>query len=413
MAAPIHLPNGVRIHHPTKARNAHRIVWRRHDGSRANLWRVNYQDALDAGHEIARQLDHPPDQTPASDTTVASLLEAYAADGPAVKTRSSRRSLTNQTPPELYNYLVGHVTGDHVRQHVDQLETRNKRRRIYTHLRAAWEWGIEHRYTDHNPIPKPPSQPRRKEQGETAHHVTDEEIPTTEQVEQLADAAARLTGPEYATAVRLSAYAGLRIGEIAGLAADKIRLGDGAIDVHRQYQIDDSDRQSHLHLPKGKGGGKSRTTIIPAFLDDELASLVATLDGNAPPHPCPTGCEDAISISSNTLPLFPDGRRRSTGWNPQSRLYCWFCAWRVEAGWPVDTDGRFRWTWHSLRHHFCTWALANRDGPAIRGRIPPGLGLEVADVSHFAGHSSPSFTFQAYCQTRQGAVARGREATVA
>jgi integrase len=45
------------------------------------------------------------------------------------------------------------------------------------------------------------------------------------------------------------------------------------------------------------------------------------------------------------------------------------------AGWPRDEGGRWAWTFHSLRHVFATWALAQ-----------PGARIE--DVSRLLGHST-------------------------
>jgi hypothetical protein len=46
----------------------------------------------------------------------------------------------------------------------------------------------------------------------------------------------------------------------------------------------------------------------------------------------------------------------------------------LDAGWP-DSSGEGRWTWHSLRHVFCTTALFTWK-------------LEPADVSRMAGHAT-------------------------
>jgi integrase len=53
------------------------------------------------------------------------------------------------------------------------------------------------------------------------------------------------------------------------------------------------------------------------------------------------------------------------------------------AGWPRRADVRLAWTFHSLRHVFATWALAQ-----------PGARLE--DVSRLLGHSSVRITQDIY-----------------
>jgi integrase len=56
-----------------------------------------------------------------------------------------------------------------------------------------------------------------------------------------------------------------------------------------------------------------------------------------------------------------------------------FAPWAAPAGWPRSADGRRAWTFHSLRHVFATWALAQ-----------PGARIE--DVSRLLGHSTVRVT---------------------
>ncbi len=53
------------------------------------------------------------------------------------------------------------------------------------------------------------------------------------------------------------------------------------------------------------------------------------------------------------------------------------------AGWPTSADGRQVWTFHSLRHVFATWALAQ-----------PGARIE--DVSRLMGPSTVRVTQDLY-----------------
>ncbi|MBW3546820.1 MAG: site-specific integrase [Actinobacteria bacterium] len=47
------------------------------------------------------------------------------------------------------------------------------------------------------------------------------------------------------------------------------------------------------------------------------------------------------------------------------------------AGWPLNPQRRWAWTFHSLRHVFATWALAQP-------------GARIKDVSRLLGHSTGS-----------------------
>ena len=67
----------------------------------------------------------------------------------------------------------------------------------------------------------------------------------------------------------------------------------------------------------------------------------------------------------------------------------------LATGW---RDGSARWTWHSLRHVFCTTALSTWK-------------LDVTDVSRLAGHSNTRVTFEMYVGSVAGALERARQAT--
>ncbi len=89
------------------------------------------------------------------------------------------------------------------------------------------------------------------------------------------------------------------------------------------------------------------------------------------------------------------------GWARRSHYgrTTWDLAARA-AGWPRRADGRWAWTFHSLRHVFATWALAQ-----------PGLRIE--DVSRLLGHSSTRVHVHTTCtsgSTRRRSEVRGEGA---
>ncbi len=71
----------------------------------------------------------------------------------------------------------------------------------------------------------------------------------------------------------------------------------------------------------------------------------------------------------------------------------------LAAGWR-DADGNSRrpWTWHSLRHVFCTTALFT-------------WGMDAADVSRLAGHANVRITLDLYVGATAGVLDRARNAT--
>ena len=69
----------------------------------------------------------------------------------------------------------------------------------------------------------------------------------------------------------------------------------------------------------------------------------------------------------------------------------------LAAGWR-DADGNGAWTWHSLRHVFCTTALFTWK-------------LDATDVSPMAGHANVRITLDMYVGTTAGVLDRARTAT--
>ncbi len=69
----------------------------------------------------------------------------------------------------------------------------------------------------------------------------------------------------------------------------------------------------------------------------------------------------------------------------------------LATGWR-SADGRSVWTWHSLRHVFCTTALNT-------------WGMDVTDVSRLAGHANIRVTLEMYVGSVAGALDRARRAT--
>ena len=67
-------------------------------------------------------------------------------------------------------------------------------------------------------------------------------------------------------------------------------------------------------------------------------------------------------------------------------------------GWPRRPDGHRAWKFHSLRHVFATWALAQ-----------PGLRIE--DVSRLMGHSSVRVTQDIYIHVHGDVYDRFYQAT--
>ncbi|MBW3575940.1 MAG: tyrosine-type recombinase/integrase [Actinobacteria bacterium] len=158
------------------------------------------------------------------------------------------------------------------------------------------------------------------------------------------------------------AYSGLRWGEMAALTADRVDASRRRIVVDRQ--VVETRHQLCLGPPKNR---RRRTTMYPARTPGaiDLAPMVERRLAEIAPEdllfPSPRGCWPRRS-----------NYRRNT-FEPAA----------TAAGWPRSAEGRWAWTFHSLRHVFATWALAQ-----------PGARIE--DVSRLLGHSTVRVTQDLY-----------------
>jgi integrase len=189
------------------------------------------------------------------------------------------------------------------------------------------------------------------------------DIPTAAAVHALATAAAAQSGVWWRQLqVLVVAYSGLRWGEMAALTADRVDAARRRIAVDRQ--LVETRHDLRLGPPKSR---RRRTTMYPARTPGgvDLAELVERRLGEL-------GADDI---------LFPSPRGR---WPRRSNYRRnTFEPAAVAAGWPLDARGRRAWSFHSLRHVFATWALAQ-----------PGARIE--DVSRLMGHSTVRVTQDLY-----------------
>jgi integrase len=196
--------------------------------------------------------------------------------------------------------------------------------------------------------------------GETALFVDPGQIPAPADVTRLAHALAYLH-PDYQLMACAAAYTGLRWGELAALTAAQIDTDARTITVDRKI----IEIGGHLFTESPKGR-KHRRTIYPRHtpggypLADQIAARTA---------------QAAAQQQAGTNPhglLFPSPRGRH--WRSSNFARRVLAPAYLAAGWR-DPDGHGTWTWHSLRHVFCTTALFTWN-------------IEPADVSRLAGHAT-------------------------
>jgi integrase len=231
--------------------------------------------------------------------------------------------------------------------------------------------------------------PKAAVAGEAAVWVDPAEIPAHDDVHKLA--LALNTGPlgdRHELMAQLAAYSGLRWGEIIALTADQVDPGGRAITVNRK--VIEVAGKLYVEAPKAR---KFRQTIYPRRtplgyqLADKLTSRVEKAQA-----------EQEAGVNPLAL-LFPSPRFKY--W--RSSNFCRRVLQRayLAAGWRDGTeedDEEGLWTWHSLRHVFCTTALFDWK-------------LDATDVSRMAGHSNYRITLDMYVGTTAGVLDRARTAT--
>jgi integrase len=221
--------------------------------------------------------------------------------------------------------------------------------------------------------------------GESALWVDPAEIPADSDIGKLGRAlAAGRHGERDELMASTAAYSGLRWGELTALTIGQVNAGARVIAVDRKVV----EVAGHLYAEAPKNR-KFRRTIYPRRtpagypLADRLAARIeqarAEQEAGANPlgliFPSPTGKHwRSSNFNRNVL------RRAYTA-----------------AGWR-DDNGNGQWTWHSLRHVFCTTALFTWK-------------LEPTDVSRMAGHANYRITLDMYVGSTAGVLDRARTAT--
>jgi len=231
--------------------------------------------------------------------------------------------------------------------------------------------------------PLPP--PRVTVAGESGLFVGSAEIPSDDDVARLGRAlAAGRHGDRDELMAQAAAYSGLRWGELAALTVPQVDPASRVITVDRKVV----EVAGHLFVEAPKNR-KWRRTIYPRVTPAgyPLADRLAARIGQA-------AAEQAAG--ANPLGLVfpsPTGKHwRSSNFsrNVLARAY-------TAAGWR-DPGGNGAWTWHSLRHVFCTTALFTWK-------------LDATDVSRMAGHANYRITLDMYVGTTAGVLDRARTAT--
>jgi integrase len=221
--------------------------------------------------------------------------------------------------------------------------------------------------------------------GESVLWVDPAEIPVYGDIDRLGKALNHgRRGDLHELMANTAAYSGLRWGELTALTIWQVETVTRVITVDRKVV----EVAGHLYIEAPKNR-KSRRTIYPRRtpagypLAEKLAARIEAV-----------GAEQDAGINPLGL-IFPSPKFklcRSSNFNRNvlKRAY-------AVAGWR-DSTNNGRWTWHSLRHVFCTTALFTWK-------------LDPTDVSCMAGHANVRTTLLMYVGTTAGVLDRARQAT--
>jgi integrase len=306
---------------------------------------------------------------------------------------TQRRLCERFAAPVIGPVTCQDITTGHTQKIVNAAPTAGEGDRVHRMISALVSAGLESGYLANprlarvhwQPGDRPLPATRVSTAGESGLWVDPAEIPSDSDIARLGRAlAAGRHGERDELMANVAAYSGLRWGELTALTLAQVDQAARVITVDRKVV----EVAGHLYIEAPKNR-KFRRTIYPRRtpagypLAERLAARIEAARAE----------QDAGTNPLGLIFPSPAGKHwRSSNFqrNVLKRAY-------LAAGWR-DGDGSGRWTWHSLRHVFCTTALFTWK-------------LDPTDVSRMAGHASYRITLDMYVGSTAGVLDRARTAT--
>jgi integrase len=306
---------------------------------------------------------------------------------------TQRRLCERFAAPVIGTVTCQDIKTDHTQKIVSAAPTAGEGDRVHRMISALVSAGLEAGYLANPRLARVHWQaagralpaPQVTVAGEAALWVDPAEIPSSGDIGGLGRAlAAGLHGERDELMASTAAYSGLRWGELAALTIPQVDAGTRVITVDRK--VVEVGGHLYVEAPKCR---KFRRTIYPRRtpagypLAERLSARIEEARAEQDAGANPLGL------------IFPSPRGkhwRSSNFNRGvlQRAY-------LAVGWR-DAEGSGRWTWHSLRHVFCTTALFTWK-------------LDPTDVSRMAGHANYRITLDMYVGSTAGVLDRARQAT--
>jgi integrase len=393
----IELEYGIAVYPAREAHGRWRAVWYE-DGQRQQCEAATEEKLAARLEKVTERLRA---DAPNMKQSGADLIAHYLdPDRLPVDERWSRKHAHTQrrlcerfAVPVIGSVTCQDITTDHMQEIVNAAPTPGEGNRVQGMISALVSSGLHGGYLANPRLAKVHWQagdrtlpaPRVSVAGESALWVDPAEIPADGDIGKLGQAlAAGRHGDRDELMASTAAYSGLRWGELTALTIAQIDTATRVITVDRKVV----EVAGHLYIEAPKNR-KFRRTIYPRRtpggypLAERLAARIQAA---------------RVEQEAGTNPLglifpSPTGKHwRSSNFNRNvlQRAY-------LAIGWR-DADGSGRWTWHSLRHVFCTTALFTWK-------------LDATDVSRMAGHANYRVTLDMYVGSTAGVLDRARTAT--
>lgn len=397
----IETPEGITVYPPLNDEDGWRAVWYELDGRR-RFRRARSEE------ELAEKLK-PVQARLGSEATLteelgAALVAHYLSQDrhPVGKQWSlsyqsqQRRYCEKYILPVIGTVKCEKIRVAHMQAAVDTPSTADGGRRVAKTIKSMVKVGLNAGYLTNERLGAVHWQPGDRavavaEQpvsiaGQSVDFVTREEIPSHESVATLASAMLRkrLAPWWHELMPYAAAYTGMRVGELLALEVEYVAALRRTIGV--AWQVIEVDGKLLKVPPKG---GKRRTTVYPAVTPTGYP-LAEAMQRRA---------EEAIAEQvegRNPLGLMFRAPRGGHFWPSNFDNRVAIPAYRL-AHWR-DANDEGIWTWHSLRHLFCTTALND-------------WGVDITDVATLAGHATPRITMEMYLGSVAGTLNRVLEKT--
>ena len=393
----IEMEYGITVYPAREEPGRWRAVW--HENGERQQCEAASEEKLAARLEKVTerlQADAPDMKRPGADL-IAHYLDP---DRLPVEERWSRKHAHTQrrlcerfAAPVIDAVTCQDIKTSHMQEIVNAAPTPGEGARVQGMISALVSAGLDGGYLANPRLAKvhwqardrPLPAPRVSTAGESGLWVDRDEIPAGGDIGKLGRAlAAGRHGERDELMASTAAYSGLRWGELTALTIAQVDQAARVIAVDRKVV----EVAGHLYIEAPKNR-KFRRTIYPRLTPSGYplaARLAARIEAAC--------AEQEAGINPLGL-IFPSptGKHwRSSNFNRNvlQRAY-------LAAGWR-DADGNGRWTWHSLRHVFCTTALFTWK-------------LDPTDVSRMAGHANYRITLDMYVGSTAGVLDRARTAT--